>query len=143
MFNIPRIIKSQTELQILGIYARGAGVGYLLPTLKRFRDAQLSVPTIFGLTRESSNLISICPALYSLDRTTLLAKSLSKYSGVDQFHTLSVSSINSSDMSTIHALAKGLAGCFPQIRCLLFNFEHLCEIVSSSLTIEYYYRNWS
>ena len=132
-------------MQIVGIYALDSL--RILPIVEHFRDAQLSVPTIFGLDRdESLSNIAIYPALYSVDRTTtipqLLTKSLSKDSGVnsglDQFHILKVSCINPSDMSIIRALAKGMAGGFPQIRCLTFIFEHVCEIVCSSLTINYY-----
>ena len=37
---------------------------------------------------------------------------------------LTVYLIDCSDMPTIHALAKGMAGCFPQIELLTFRFEH-------------------
>ena len=60
---------------------------------------------------------------------------------VDGVLKLEVYLIDSSDMPTIHALAKGMAECFPGILRLYFLFERRCEIVSFSLTIDYYYRS--
>ena len=54
---------------------------------------------------------------------------------------LSVFLTEFSDMPTIHALAKAMAGCFLDISHLSLRFELPCEIVSFSLAVDYYYRN--
>ena len=142
ILDISQIIKSQTELQILGLYAPGEN---LLKTLKHFHDAQLFPPTIFTLDCEFHSVITIFPAFYSVDRITtihqLLAKSFDEcqsyndaWDDVNEVNDLSAYLIDCSDMPTIHALAKGIARCFPQIRYIPFNFERRCEIVSFSLT---------
>ena len=120
-----------------------------LKTLKHFHDAQLFRPTIFTLQCEGyrPSSITIFPAFHSLCRIAtipqLLTKSFDEYQSHHLEIGLSVYLTDSSDMPTIHALAKGMAGCFPRIWCLSFLFERPCEIVSFSLTIDCYYRNCS
>ena len=89
--------------------------------------------------------ISIFPAFYSVDRTTTVHETLIKSLDKDQSRHLNpdlwVYLTDSSDMPTIHALAKIMARHSPAFWRLSFRFMRPCEIVSFSLTINCYYRN--
>ena len=112
--------------------------------LKRFHDAQSSLPIIFTLRRKGVYAvythISFFASLYSVDRSAsihqLLVKSFEEDRGyhvsadVDRVYDLSVYLIDPSDMPTVHALTKGMAVSFPCISRLNFWFERRCEIVS-------------
>jgi hypothetical protein len=84
---------------------------------------------------------------YSVNRRTtihqVLAQSFSKDQGdlsakANNIYELSIYMIDSSDMSSIYALAKDMAVTFPQISLLYLWFERRCEIVSFLLTIDDY-----
>jgi hypothetical protein len=119
-------------------------------TLKELHNAQLFLPIVFTLEKESleslaSWHIGIFPLFYSVDRRgtipQALAQSLCKdpaediHSKADDVGELSIYLINSSDMPFISALAKGMAVSFPQVFRLNLCFEHRCENVSFLLTV--------
>jgi hypothetical protein len=151
VLDISQIIKSQTELQILGVYYPGSA-RHILKTLKELHDAQLFLPIVLTLDREGftpgPDHISIFPAFYSVDRRAtipqVLAQSFCKDQGnymlakAGSVRELSIYLIDSSDMPSISALAKGMAVSFPQIAWLNLYFERRCEIVSFLLTVDDY-----
>ena len=113
----------------------------ILKTLKELHNAQLFLPIVLTLDRETFSpypefAISIFPAFYSVDRCTtmhqVLAQSFDRFMGANALNVilLFVYLIDSSDMPSISALAKSMAGSFPQVRSLCLWFEHRCEIVS-------------
>jgi hypothetical protein len=140
-------------LQILGLYTPG-GARSILKTLKEFYNAQLFFPIVLILEREDfsprPDHITIFPAFYSVDRCAtmhqLLAQSLCKDQGSymvanpNNFFTLSIYLIDSSDMPSISALAKNMAVSFPQICYLNLYFERRCDIVSFLFVIDDYNR---
>ena len=141
-------MKSQTELQILGLYTP-VNTRKILKILKELHNAQLLLPIVLTLNREGflpyPDHISIFPAFYSVDRLAtmhqVLAQSFCKDQGyymlarADNFHELSIYLIDSSDMLSIYALAKHMAVSFPQLRCLYLLFERQFEIVSFLLSM--------
>ena len=143
VLNISQIIKSQTELQILGIYSPDIPRN-ILKTLRKFQNAQIICPIVLGLERESftphSNHISIFPSFYSVDRRAtihqVLTRSFCKDQGyymVAKAHNiteLSIYLVDTSDMPSISVLAKNMAVSFPQIGFLNLCFERRCQIVS-------------
>ena len=146
--NISEVIKSQTELQILGLYSP-RGTRSILKTLKELHNAQLFLPIVLILERESftpyPDHISIFPAFYSVDRCAtihqVLAKSFCKDQGfymvanTDNIRELSIYLTDSSDMPSVFALAKNMALSFPQIGNLNLCFERRSGIVSFLFTI--------
>ena len=146
--DISQILKNQTELQILGIYTNGKQ-RIILNTLKVFHDAQLSLPIVLTLDRESfvavADHIGIFPAFYSVDRCTtirqILAESLCNDQGhymvakADNITQLSIYLIDSSDMPFIKTLVKDMTVSFPRIDWLNLWFERRCEIVSFLLSM--------
>ena len=112
-----QIIKTQTELQILGLYTP-SGPRNILKTLKELHNAQLFFPIVLALDRESftpyPDHISIFPLFYSVDhRATIhqvLAQSFGKDQGnymvakADNVRWLSIYLIDSSDMPSISAV---------------------------------------
>ena len=139
-------------MQILGLYTNG--IQTVLKTLKELHDAQLSLPIVLTLDRESflsvTEYIGIFPVFYSVDRLAtihqLLVQSFCKDQGsymvakVDNINQLSIYLIDASDIPSICALAKNMAVSFPQISWLNLWFERPCEIVSFLLTVDDYYR---
>ena len=136
-------------MQILGIHHPGSDI---LKSLKKLRDAQLFLPIVLTLDRDSflpfHGSISIFPVFCSVDgRATIhqvLAQSFCKdqdnYSMLTKadgssFYELSIYLINSSDIPSIYALLKDMAVIFPQIGLLYLWFERQCEIVSLLLTV--------
>ena len=111
---------------------------------RSLHNAQLLLPIVLALDRQSflpyPDHISIFPAFYSVDRRAtmhqVLAQSFCKDRGsymlarADNIHELSIYLIDTSDMPSIHALAKDMTVSFPQIRYLNLCFERRCEIVS-------------
>ena len=140
-------------MQILGLYFSACPEN-ILKALKELRDAQLFLPIVFSLDRlgtaSISDHISIFLAFYSVDRRAtihqVLAQSFCKDQGnymlarADNVRELSIYLIDSSDMPSIYALAKGLAVSFPQVAYLNLCFERRCEIVSFLLTVDDYNR---
>ena len=143
-------------MQILGIYTPG-GTRRVLKTLKELHNAQLFLPIVLILERESftpyPDHIGIFPAFYSVDRRATipqaLAQSFRKDQGnymvaeADNIRELSIYLIDFSDMPSIYALVKDMAVSFPQITCLdlWFELERRCEIVSFLLAIDDHNRN--
>jgi len=139
--NISEIIKSQTELQILGLYT-DENQKIIRKTLKELHDAELSPPIIFTLEVESflpyPDHICIFPTFYSVDRRAtipqVLAQSLFKDHGNylvtrgEDIYKLSIYLADSSDMPSISEFSRNMAVRFPQIRYLHFVFERPCEI---------------
>ena len=149
VLNITGIIKSQTELQVLGLYIRHRSdcPRKILKTLKGLHNAQLSLPIVLILDIGYSTpfQISIFPAFYSVNRRVTIpqvlaqsfSKDLHKGDGIcigANITDLSMYLIDSSDMPAIFALAKGMAVAFPRIGRLNLWFERRCEIVSFLLT---------
>ena len=151
--DISRIIKSQSEVQILGLYST-LTTRNLLKTLQELHNDQLFLPIFLTLERDSflpfPDHISIFPAFYSADRRAtipqVLAQSFCRDQGnymlarADGIYQLSIYLIDSSDMPSIYALAKDMAVSFPQIGWLNLYFERRCEIVSFLLTVDDYNR---
>ena len=153
VLNISQIIKSQTGLEILGLYTYGRPVN-ILKTLKELHN-QLFLPIVF--TFNAGHDISIFPAFYSLDRRATISqvlaqsfckdrsnyhyKSVTKFKAGD-FFQLSIYLTDSFDLPSIYTLAKDMAVNFPQINWLYLNllFERRCEIVSFLLTVDDYNR---
>ena len=140
--DLSRIITSQTDLQILGIYGIYDKAKFL-GTLKRLWNAQIHLPVVITLESSfysDSSKISIFPAFYSIDRHPaihqVLAKSFdndsSSYAlvGAGRTSQLAIYLVDSSDMPSIYALTKNMTTTFPRIDYLSFYFENSCEIVS-------------
>ena len=156
VFNISQIIKSQTGLQILGIYYPHTNHrGNILKTLKEFQNAQISFPIVFSLKRDQTSnpdrITLFFPAFYSVDRRATLPQVLAQSLCIDQgtkftvakannIRGLSIFLIDSSDLPFIYALAKDMAVSFPRIGRVRMYFERRCDIVSFSLTIDEYNR---
>ena len=116
----------------------------MLKTLKELHNAQLFLPIVVTLERESfitvTDHIGIFPAFYSVDRCAtfpqVLAQSIRKDQGkymvakAENITQLSIYLIDASDMPSIYALAKDMAVSFPRIDWLNLWFERRCEIVS-------------
>lgn len=148
ILDLPRIIRRQTELQILGIYNNCHEESFL-EGLKRLQNSQSHFPVVVALERESYfpfDRISIFPAFYSVDRCStihqVLARSFEKDQGSsdiwsyrDGVFELFIYLVDSSDMPAIHGLMKSMAMRFPQINSLTFCFERQCEIVRFLLII--------
>jgi len=146
VLDISEIIKSQTELQILGSYSPG-GASHIPKILRELDNAQLFLPIVLTMERESftpyTDHICIFPAFYSADRCAtmhqVLAQSFSKDQGnymdanVDNIRELDIYLIDSSDMPSITALAKNMAVTFPNIGYVNLCFEHRCEIPSEEI----------
>ena len=148
--NLSRVIKSQTELKLLGLYRYTAGPPRnVLKTLRELHDAQLFLPIIF--TSESRRkysrrvivpwiILSIFPAFYSVNRRATIPQVLAQSfcNARDNFKNylvteLSIYLIDSSDMPSIYTLVKGMAVSFRRIDQLNLWFERRCEIVSFCL----------
>jgi hypothetical protein len=132
-------------LRILGLYSyrHGDNSRNILKALNELHNAQLFLPIVLDLRCFSSHM-RIFPAFYSVDRLLtipqILAESFSKDQGkymlaeADMVSEISIYLIDTSDMPTIYALAKGLAVSFQRIHWLNLWFERPCEIVSFLLT---------
>jgi len=151
VLNISQIIKSQTELQILGIYMP-RGSRHILKSLKELHNnAELFLPIVLMLQRESftpyPDHISIFPAFYSVDRCAtmnqVLVQSFSKeqdaymVASADNVRELSFYLFDSSDIPFISALAKNMAVSFPHIGYLNLSFERRCEIPTQEIKEEF------
>jgi hypothetical protein len=150
--SISQIIKSQTELQILGLYGPGIlNPRIVLKTLKELHN-QLFLPIVLTLERESFitvvDHISIFPTFYSVDRQATIPQGLVQSFCEDQGNymvakaeniiQLSIYLVDSSGIPSIYALAKDMAVSFPGIHGLNLLFERRCEIVSFLLTVDDY-----
>ena len=151
--DISQIIKSQPDLQILGLYTSRFTK---LKTLKELHNAKYFLPIVVMLERESFVFIGhigIFPSLCSADRRAtihqVLARSFCKDQGnsmvtkAENIAQLSIHLIDPSDIPSIYALAKDLAVSFPQIDWLNVRFNRRCEIVSFLFTIDDYNSTWS
>ena len=136
-------------MQLLGLYTPGS-LRNILKTLKELHNAQLFLPIVLRLEREGftpvSGHIRIFPAFYSVDHLVtfhqVLAQSFRKDQDnhmLDNVSELSIYMIDSSDMSSIYGLAKGMDVSF-RISWLSLWFERRCEIVSFLLTVYDYNR---
>ena len=148
LLSISRIVKSQTELQILGLYHRDyyGSARNILIALKELHDAQLLLPIVFtfrlGYYCNYLTYIpiyvrrfGIFPAFYSVDRfatvSQILAESFRKDQGkdsdvdarADMIFEISIYLIDTSDMPSFYALAKELAVSFHQIVWLNLYFD--------------------
>jgi hypothetical protein len=155
-FNISQIIKSQTGLQILGIYCLSGGTRPIVKTLKAFQNAQISFPIVVALTHDMilnfpDYITLFFPAFYSVDRCATIPQVLAQSFCKDQssfaavakannIRGLSIFLIDSSDLPFIYALAKDMAVSFPRIGRVRMFFERQCDIVSFLLTIDDYNR---
>lgn len=136
--NVSRIFKSQTKLQIFGIY----NLSYphtLLETLKQFRDAQLFLPMVFTVEGNyvSQWHIGIFPGFYNVDRIAtihqVLFESLDKdvlCAGMNEVVSqLSIYLVDSSNLPTIQALAEDMAVTLPHLTQINISFERGQNIV--------------
>jgi hypothetical protein len=142
-----QIIKSQTELQILGIYKDYGNEAGFLGTFKRLQSAQLHLPVIVELGVDFNgyfNKISVFPAFNSIDRRPsiyqVLAESFDKLGDrspymLSDISGLSIYLVDSCDMPSIHVLIKDMTTTFPDLTWLNFCFENPCKIVSFLLTM--------
>ena len=148
IFNISRIIKCQSELKILGLYARrfrhwhirhasDGPTRNILKTLKELHNAQLFFPIVFTLDSAVLGHISIFPAFYSVNRQATIPQALTQSLCKSRFDIieLSIYLIDSSDMPSTYSLAKDMVVSFPQIAYIKLFFECRCEIVSFLLTV--------
>ena len=150
VLNISRIIKSQTELKVLGLFTHSLAGSLGIPRnilkiLSELHDAQLLLPIFFTLDHGHHHYytecehISIFPAFYSVNQRAsipqVLAQSLKRDrdNKVAPFRKLSIFLINSSDMPSVYTLAKDMAASFP-FNWLNLCFKFRCEIVSLLLT---------
>jgi hypothetical protein len=145
-----QIIKSQTDLDILGIYYSYGDRTDFLRTFKQLQSAQLPLPVIVAWEIDVHgnpsiydifNGISVFPAFNSIDRYPsfyqVLAESFDK-SGERSCYPLadacglSIYLVDSCDMPSIYVLTKNLAMALPELQVtrLTFCFENLCKIVS-------------
>ena len=136
-------------MQILGLYTNG-NLTNILKILKELHNAQLSLPIVLTLERESfitvTDHIGIFPAFYSVDRCATIPHALVQSICKDQgkymvakaanITQLSIYLIDSSNMPSIYAFAKDMAVSFPRIDWLNLWFERPCEIVSFLLTVD-------
>ena len=148
------IIRSQTELQILGIYEYHYDDEVrFLETLKQLQNAQLHLPVVVSLDSDSGyanfGRIGIYPAFNSIDRHPtihqVLAESFDKgqtsytlpVADAGDISELSIYLVDSDscNISSVHVLIKNMAMTFPKITSLTFCFENPCEIVSFLLTV--------
>jgi hypothetical protein len=150
--DLSQIIKSQTELQILGMYYSYDDRTDFLGTFKQLQSAQLHLPVIVALEMvigstskvyDVFNGISVFPAFNSIDPSRypsiyqVLAESFDKpgerscYPLADA-SGLTIYLVDSCDMSSIYVLTKNLAMRLPelQVTWLTFRFENSCKIVS-------------
>ena len=150
VLDISQIIKSQTDLQILGLYF--SRLSSPLKTLKKLHDAQFYLPIV--LTFDSLSFssipdgIKIFPDLYSVDRRATISQALAQsickgrsncmVIKADNIVHLSIYMIDSSDMPYVYALAKEVAEIFPRIHWLYLWFERGPKIVSLILTVDDY-----
>ena len=162
VLNISRIIKSQTELQTLGLYTRRFRLSHdspprnILKNLKELHDAKLFLPIVLlSDSRSFSTIpdhISIFPAFYSAKRRATVPQVVALSFGkdlennmvdrdiADSIVELSIYLIDSADIPSIYTLAKDMAASFPRIGWLNLWFERRCEIVSFLLTVNDYNR---
>ena len=137
-------------MQSLGLYTHD-GQKNVLKILKELHNAQLSLPIVFLSDFTYPYHIAIFPAFYSVDRRATISQVLIQF--YNNFHSkgqggyadtvtiLSIYLIDSSDLPSIYALAKHMAGSFPRVDCLNLQFERRCEIVSFLLTVDINNRN--
>ena len=138
--DISQIIKSQTDLQILGLYTSRSTI---LKTVKELHEGQFLLPIVVTLKQVNFVVvghIGIFPSLCSVDRRAtihqVLTQSLCKDQGnckvskADNIVQLSFYLIDDSDMPSIYALAKDMAISFPRIDLLNLWFKRRCEVVS-------------
>ena len=149
ILNIPRIVKSQTKLQVVGLYIeRQFPHGSQKNILDFFEDllnGQLHIPMIFSLEHAYGYpipfSISIFPGFYSIDRRAeipqLLVQSFCKdrANDLDEIYMLAIFLIDSSDLPSTYLLAKEMDTSFKDIRSLSLHFKFRCEIVSFLLTV--------
>jgi hypothetical protein len=149
VLDISQIIKSQTELQIFGLY-EPRGTRHIPKILEKLHNAQLFLPIVVTLERKRSTLdpdhITIFPAFYSVDRWATIHQVLTqsfcndrgKYmtTNPDNILDLSIYVIDSSDMPSISELAKNMAVSFPQLEIgnLHLCFKRRSHIVSFLFT---------
>ena len=135
---ISRIIKSQTELQILGLDT-SQGPAIILKVFKKLRNAQLSLPIVIACAF-MFNQISIFPAFCSVDRRATIPRLVAQFIHKDQtvrkkefqinVMLVAIYLIDSSDMPSTYALAKEMYVNFPRVKWLYLWFERQCDIVS-------------
>ena len=149
--DLSRIIKGQTELQILGIYNHYSNGARFLATLKQLQSAhlELHLPVIVALRvdfLDGFNQISVFPIFNSIDRypsiDQVMAESFNKLEleerrpdTLTEISGLSIYLVDSSDIPSIHVLTKNMTTRFPGIIWLTFCFENPCEIVSFLIII--------
>ena len=145
--DLSRIITSQTELQMLGIYEYYEFLEFL-GTLKELQNAQLQLPVVITLDygcyeTEGFTWLSIFPPFYDCHSTVhqVLAK---HFDDIDEdsytllgdgrtIGSLSIYLVDSCDLPSIHGLTKNMSMMFPDISSLTISFENPCEKIVSFL----------
>jgi len=140
--DIGRIFKSQTELQIFGMYNLPRQ-GFL-QSLRIAQLSGLSLPVVFSFIYTKGfemgfDRFAIFPTFYSADRNATNHQILVDLSNKDLTHeemkevTHVYLYMNPSNMPAIHALAKDMAVIFPQIVNIYLVFEYRCEIAPQEI----------
>jgi len=144
--DLSRIIRSQTELQILGIYRdEHYEESEFWRILERLQNAQLRLPLVVTLDYRCYpylNMISISPAFYSIDRLPTIHQVLAEYFDEDQgyegeINALSIFLVDFCDMPSlsimIHELSTKNIHMTLRLSSLTFCIEKPCEIPSREM----------
>ena len=143
--NLSRIIRSQTQLQMLGIFQYYYNEFEFLETLKHLQNAQLHVLVVFVLGCNNAytiHRISIFPAFYDCHPAIheVLVESFDKDEGSYNAGAIDAYLIDSCDLPSIQVLIKNTCMRFPDVTPLNFYFRldsyyRDSEIVSFLLTM--------
>ena len=123
--NLPRIIRSQTELQMLGIFQYYYHEFEFLETLKQLQNGQLRLPVVFALVCTSAyaiHRVSIFPAFYDCHPAIheVLAESFDEVQGSYNASTIDAYLVDPCDLPSIQVLIKNTCVRFPDITPLTF-----------------------
>ena len=138
--NLSRIIRSHTQLQMLGIFQYYYHEFEFLETLKELQNAQLHLPVIFALDCNSAHAIyriSIFPAFYDCHPAIhqILADSFDENQGSNNASAIDAYLVDSCDLPSIQVHSKNITMTVPNITSLTFYVQHPCEIVSFMFTM--------
>ena len=126
--DLSRIIRSQTELQMLGIFQYYYHELEFLETLKQLQNVQLRLPVVFALGCGAYDFhrITTFPAFYDFHPAIhqLLAESFDEDQGSNNAYQ-----VDSCDLPShsIQVLAKNTCMTFPDITPLTFYVQEPCS----------------
>ena len=138
--DLSRIIRSQTELQMLGIHEYSNDNFGFLKILKELQNAQVHLPVVFALDYgydEVFHRISIFPGFYDCHPAIhqVLAESFDEDQGSINAGAIDAYLVDPCDLPSIQVLTKNLTMTFPDITSLTFYADYPYEIVSFLLTM--------